>query len=111
MPGSITKISICGVGLVLLLLTTGNASAYLCHSVGCTWGTNFVSLGGNTIADAAEICMSENDKMQQEMETARLKLEEAKAKATLDLQIMRAKANEAEKLCVCTTRFRARRKI
>lgn len=73
MPGSITKISICGVGLVLLLLTTGNASAYLCHSYGYTWGMNFVSLGGNTVADAAEIGMSENDKMQTEFDEARSK--------------------------------------
>ncbi|MEK7640275.1 MAG: hypothetical protein AAB424_04010 [Patescibacteria group bacterium] len=73
MPGSITKMSLCGLGLVLLIFTMGNFSSSVCRTYGYTWGTNAVSLGGNTMADVAEIAQSENDKQQEEMDAMRAK--------------------------------------
>ena len=65
-PGSIDKMTICGIGLVLLLFVSGSASASLCRSYGYTWGTHIVSLGGNLLSEASEVGLTENDRMQEE---------------------------------------------
>lgn len=67
-PGSITKVSISGIGLVILLFVCGNASANLCRSYGYTWGIQVVSLGGNICAEASEIGLTENDRMQEDFD-------------------------------------------
>lgn len=72
-PGSITKMSICGIGLVLLLFISGNASANICRSYGFTWGIHVVSLGGNICAEASELGLSENDNMQDDFDNMRTK--------------------------------------
>lgn len=74
-PGSITKMSICGIGLMLLIFVSGNASANVCHSYGYAWGTEIVSLGGNICADASELGLSENDRMQNEFDESLAKTE------------------------------------
>lgn len=72
-PGKISRISISGIGLALTVFIASQASANLCKSHGFTWGMNVVAMGGNIAADAAELGQGENDKLQDDLDKARLK--------------------------------------
>lgn len=73
LPGKISPMSLSGIGLVMLLFVSVNVSANICHSYGYTWGLQIVSFGGNICAEASEIGLTENDKMQDDIDQARAK--------------------------------------
>ncbi|MEK7632056.1 MAG: hypothetical protein AAB445_04325 [Patescibacteria group bacterium] len=69
-PGHVNNMTFPALGLTLLLTISPMTSAILCHGYGITWGMHVVSLGGNICAEASELGLSENDRMQDEIDEA-----------------------------------------